>query len=74
MKHPKMKDMILSARAAYIVSDSKHPNAAKLWGYWVVSPAGQKGMKLYDITYDWHLKNSGRLTKNFRKILRSKKK
>lgn len=97
VKHPKMKDMILSARAAYIVSDSKHPNAAKLWGYWVVSAAGQKaihkvrgyaligtkgtemhdyvqGMKIYDITYDWHLKNSGRLTKIFRKILRSKKK
>jgi len=97
VKHPNMDDVILSARAAYIVADSKHLNAAKLWGYWVVSDAGQKaihevrgysligtkgtdmhkyvqGKKIHDITYDWHLKNAGRLGKKFRKILRSKKK
>tara|TARA_B110000014_G_C20081854_1_gene565417 strand:+ start:454 stop:1500 length:1047 start_codon:yes stop_codon:yes gene_type:complete len=42
VKHPNMDVVILAARAAYIVKDSKSPNIAKLWGYWVVSPAGQK--------------------------------
>ncbi|MBO39749.1 MAG: hypothetical protein CMM75_11335 [Rhodospirillaceae bacterium] len=42
VKHPNMDIVILAARAAYIVKDSKSPNIAKLWGYWVVSPAGQK--------------------------------
>ena len=97
VKHPIMDDVILSARAAYIVSEAKHLNAAKLWGYWVVSDSGQKAnhdvrgysligikgtdmhkyvqsKKIHDITYEWHLKNAGRLTKKFRKILRSKKK
>ncbi len=72
--------------AANIIKDSKHPNTAKLWGYWVVSDAGQRaihdvrgysligtkgtdmhkyvqGKKIHDISYDWHLKNSGCLTK-----------
>lgn len=40
--HPNMDMVILAARGAYIVKDSKSPNIAKLWGYWVVSPAGQK--------------------------------
>ncbi len=42
VKHPNMDIVILAARAAYIVKDSKSPNIAKLWGFWVVSPAGQK--------------------------------
>ena len=42
VKHPNMDMVILAARGAYIVKDSKSPNIAKLWGYWVVSPAGQK--------------------------------
>lgn len=42
VKHPNMDMVILAARGAYIVKDSKSPNIAKLWGYWIVSPAGQK--------------------------------
>jgi len=42
VKHPNMNMVILAARGAYIIKDSKSPNIAKLWGYWVVSPAGQK--------------------------------
>jgi iron(III) transport system substrate-binding protein len=42
VKHPNMDKVILAARGAYIVKDSKSPNIAKLWGYWVVSPSGQK--------------------------------
>jgi ABC-type Fe3+ transport system substrate-binding protein len=42
VKHPDMDMVILAARAAYIVKDAKAPNIAKLWGYWVVSDAGQK--------------------------------
>ena len=97
VKHPDLDVMILSARAAYIVRDAKHPNVAKLWGYWVVSEQGQKaihkvrgyslittkgtdmhkyvkGKKLHELSYDWSLKNTGRLTKVFRKVLRGKKK
>ena len=42
VKHPDMDMVILAARGAYIVKDSKSPNIAKLWGYWVVSEPGQK--------------------------------
>lgn len=42
VKHPNIDQVILAARAAYIVRDAKAPNIAKLWGYWVVSPEGQK--------------------------------
>lgn len=42
VKHPDVDTVILAARGAYIVKDAKAPNIAKLWGYWVVSPAGQK--------------------------------
>jgi iron(III) transport system substrate-binding protein len=42
VKHPNVDRVILAARAAYIVKDAKAPNIAKLWGYWVVSPTGQK--------------------------------
>ena len=42
VKHPNMDTVILAARAAYIIKDAKAPNIAKLWGYWVVQPAGQK--------------------------------
>ena len=42
VKHPNINMVILAARGAYIVKDSKAPNIAKLWGYWVVSPAGQR--------------------------------
>ncbi len=42
VKHPNIDMVILAARGAYIVKDSKAPNIAKLWGYWVVSPAGQR--------------------------------
>ena len=42
VKHPNMDTVILAARAAYIVKDAQAPSIAKLWGYWVVSPAGQK--------------------------------
>ncbi len=42
VKHPDMDMVILAARGAYIVKDSKSPNIAKLWGYWVVSQPGQK--------------------------------
>ena len=42
VKHPNMDMVILAARGAYIVKDAKAPNIAKLWGYWVVSEAGQK--------------------------------
>lgn len=42
VKHPNVDTVILAARGAYIVRDAKAPNIAKLWGYWVVSPAGQK--------------------------------
>lgn len=96
VKHPDLDVIILSARAAYIVKDAKHPNVAKLWGYWVVSDEGQKaihkvrgyslittkgtdmhdyvqGKKIQELSYDWSLKNTGRLTKVFRKVLRGKK-
>ena len=42
VKHPDVDTVILAARGAYIVKDAKAPNIARLWGYWVVSPAGQK--------------------------------
>lgn len=42
VKHPNIDMVILAARGAYIVKDSKSPNIAKLWGFWVVSPSGQK--------------------------------
>lgn len=42
VKHPDLDTVILAARGAYIVKDTKAPNIAKLWGYWAVSPAGQK--------------------------------
>ena len=42
VKHPDIDTVILAARGAYIVKDAKAPNIARLWGYWVVSPAGQK--------------------------------
>ena len=42
VKHPNMDRVILAARGAYIIKDAKALNIAKLWGYWVVSPAGQK--------------------------------
>ena len=42
VKHPNVDTVVLAARGAYIVKDAKAPNIAKLWGYWVVSPAGQK--------------------------------
>ena len=42
VKHPDIDTVILAARGAYIIKDTKAPNIAKLWGYWVVSPAGQK--------------------------------
>ena len=97
VKHPNMDVVILSARAAYIVRDAKHPNVAKLWGYWVVSKEGQKaihkvrgyslittkgtdmnkyvkGKEIRELSYDWSMKNTGRLSKVFRKILRGKKK
>jgi iron(III) transport system substrate-binding protein len=96
VKHPNLDIVILSARAAYIVRDAKHPNVAKLWGYWVVSKEGQKtihdvrgyslistkgtdmhnyvkGKKIHELSYDWSLKNTGRLTKVFRQVLRGKK-
>ena len=47
VKHPDVDTVILAARGAYIVKDAKAPNIAKLWGYWVVSPAGQK--TLHDV-------------------------
>ena len=42
VKHPDVDTVILAARGAYIVKDAKAPNIARLWGYWVVTPAGQK--------------------------------
>ncbi len=42
VRHPDVNTVVLAARGAYIVKDAKAPNIAKLWGYWVVSPAGQK--------------------------------
>ena len=42
VKHPNIDRVILAPRGAYIMADAKAPNIARLWGYWVVSPAGQK--------------------------------
>lgn len=42
VKHPDVDTVILAARGAYIVKDAKAPNIARLWGYWAVTPAGQK--------------------------------
>lgn len=42
VKHPDVDTIIFGSRGAYIVKDAKAPNIAKLWGYWVVQPAGQK--------------------------------
>ena len=42
VKHPNVNTVILAARGAYIVKDAKAPNIARLWGYWSVTPAGQK--------------------------------
>ena len=32
-----------------------------------------KGKKIHELSYDWSLKNTGRLTKVFRQVLRGKK-
>ena len=49
-------------------------------GYSLATTAGTdmynyiKGKKVYDIPFDWRMKNDARLSKKFRKVLRGKKK
>jgi len=42
VRHPNMKNLLLNTGGAWILKDSKSKNVAKIWAYWVVSPAGQK--------------------------------
>lgn len=43
--HAAMDQLVLSSTGVFIVTGTKSPNAAKLFGYWAVSPEGQKVME-----------------------------
>lgn len=45
VRHPDMDIVVLNTQGAYILKDAKHPNVAKLWGYWAISKQGQKTLE-----------------------------
>ncbi len=40
--HPNLDVLLLNTAGAWILIDSKSKNVAKLWGYWITTPQGQK--------------------------------
>ena len=46
--HAKMSPIPLAPWGLHILKDAKSPNLAKLWGYWLTSPDGQK--VLHDVS------------------------
>lgn len=46
--HAKLSPIPLAPWGLHILKDSKSPNLAKLWGYWITSPGGQK--TLHDVS------------------------
>ncbi len=40
--HPDLDVLLLNTAGAWILKDSKSKNVAKLWGYWITTPHGQK--------------------------------
>lgn len=47
VRHPDMDTLLLNTAGAWIVADSKRKNIARLWGYWITTPHGQK--TLHDV-------------------------
>jgi iron(III) transport system substrate-binding protein len=48
VEHAPIDPLVVTPWGTYVMSDAQHPNIAKLWGYWLATPNGQKTMS--DIT------------------------
>jgi len=44
VEHAPIDPLVVTPWATYVMSDAQHPNVAKLWGYWLATPNGQKTM------------------------------
>ena len=45
VRHANLDAVVVNSAGGFILADSKSKAAAKLWGYWTVSPEGQKTME-----------------------------
>jgi len=48
VEHAPIDPLIITPWGTYVMRDAQHPNVAKLWGYWLSTPSGQKALS--DIT------------------------
>ena len=44
VEHAPIDPLVVTPWGTYVMADAQHPNMARLWGYWLATPNGQKAM------------------------------